>query len=116
MNIILLITTTISLFCLPAFGSCLVSIENGGKNHMVTIWKHTEGTDDTVNHKYLSDKEMQPISGLLNAKNKTRIIFNDGVFTSMDYWDGSAKKWAQLSRAEKDAIFYLQEKFDVTEK
>lgn len=83
---------------------------------MVTIWKHTEGQDDSVEHKYFTGKEIEPVSGILGSQNKLRVIFNDGVFTSMDHWDGAAKKWAQLSMAEKDAMFYLQEKFDVTEK
>ena len=107
---------TLSLFSLSAFGSCLVTIENGGKNYMATFWKHTEGENDTVVHKTYSTKEIAPIASLLDAKRGMKIVFNDGVFTSMNYMEGQTKRWAVLTRAEKDAIFYIQEKFDVTEK
>ncbi len=102
----------LSIFTSSTFASCLVSIENGE----VILWKHTEGTNDSTDHKFLTSKDSEHVVSLFGDKNKLRLIFNDGVFTAFDHWDKDVKVWAQLSKAQKDAIFYLQEKFDVTEK
>lgn len=82
---------------------------------MISTWKHTEDKSDEVEHSFFTKDEIKPLSGLLTEHTKMRFIFNDKVFTSMDYWDGHTKRWANLSKAEKDAVFYLQKKFDLSE-
>ena len=116
MKFVLITITIFNLSAFQALASCLVNIYNGGRNYHAVIWKHTEGQDDEVQHKSLSSAELKNVTGMIGNKKGMRFIFNDGVFTSMDYIDGETRKWAQLSRAEKDVIFFIQEKFDVTEK
>lgn len=106
----------LSIFSLPAMATNLIHIENGGKNYLVTIWNHQEDIDDKVVHKNYSESELLPIVHILKDKQKMRVIFNNGVFTSMDYYDARTRRWANLTQSEKDAVFYLQEKFDITEK
>jgi hypothetical protein len=108
--------TTLCLFNLPAFGSCFISVKGGGPTYSVTIWKHTEGLTDSVTVKDYDAKDFEQISYLLEDKKKATFIFNQGVFTSMRFDEGSTKRWAALSPAEKDMIFFIQSRFDLTER
>lgn len=118
MKWLFLTISLINLCLLPAYGFCLLSIENGGHKYFVSIWKHSEDntSDFTDPHRFYGEKQLSPIDGILSSKKGVRMVFNDGVFTSMNYMEGETKRWAGLSRAEKDMVFYIQEKFDVTEK
>lgn len=101
----------LTLFNISANASCLVSIDK--KNYHAIIWKHTEDQADTVIEQSI---ESDSLKYLLENKKGLKVVFNDGVFTSMNYMEGETKRWATLTHAEKDMIFYLQEHIDVTEK
>lgn len=108
----------ISLFNIPlAFSSCLISVESEGKNYHMILWKHVEDKEDAPPlHKTFTAEEIAPIASLLNEHHKLRVVFNNSTFTSMDYYDKKTKRWAALSNAEKDMIFFLQDNFTIQEK
>lgn len=106
----------LTIFNLPLFGSCLIKIDNEGDNRFnITSWKHVDGKDDLVVSINYPEKELKEISGILSQHKEIKFIFNEGVFTSMKYSGGSTKKWGNLSNAEKDMVFFLQNKFNVKE-
>lgn len=105
----------LAIFNLPLFGSCLIKIDNEGDRYSITSWKHVEGKDDLVVSISYPEKELKEIAGILSQHKEIKFIFNEGVFTSMKYHGGSTKRWGNLSSAEKDMVFFLQNKFNVKE-
>lgn len=106
------------IFLLPMMtteASVVFKLENKKDSYAISIWKHTEGLNDSVNTFNVFKNQYKGLS-LLDSQKELVAIFNKGVFTSMKYLEGSTKRWATLSNAEKDTIFYIQNNFDITEK
>lgn len=105
----------LTIFNLPLFASCLIKIDNEGDRFNITSWKHIDGKDDLVISINYPEKELKEISGIISQHKEIKFIFNEGVFTSMKYFEGSTKKWGSLSKPEKDMVFFIQNKFNVKE-
>lgn len=114
--LLIIMIFSIAILNIPLFGSVLVRVEKGS-DFTVLIWKHTEGTADNVVPHNETRETLKEIVGILDKHQVTTFIFNEGVFTILKYDDvPSGKKWAALSQAEKDMVYFVQKKFDVTEK
>jgi hypothetical protein len=109
-------TLILAIFNLSALGSCLLSVKNGGAKYCVSIWKHTEDANDTVESSDYLASSLKEVAFYMESKKCATFIFNQGVFTSMRYDQEVTKRWANLTTGEKDMVFFLQSRFNLNEK
>jgi len=113
---LLLTVITLTLFTADAFASVLTTIQVNQDDVTVVIWKHTEDQDDTVTTVNIHKREFKPVQYYLDKYPAIKVVFNDGVFTSMQLEKGKVLRWAMMSQGEKDFVRFIQENFNVNEK
>jgi hypothetical protein len=81
--------------------------------YCICEYHHEDGKDDVVHNYTLSKEALHDIDGMLSQHKVLVMVFNKGVFVSMKFDDSSTKRWAQLSSAEKDLVFFIQKNFNM---
>lgn len=99
---------------LPAMAGCIFHVEHG-QNYCISIWKHVEDKDDTVEVKNYTDDQLKQIVGILSQYKSVKLSFNKGVFNSLSFNDSIIKRWATLSPGEKDMVLYIEKNWNITE-
>ncbi len=112
-----IMSVLLTMFAPNAFPSCLVRVEPDATHYHVIVWKHSDdGTQDTVNHSWVSKTKITELERLMENEKQLTLIYNAGSLTALRFEGGKGKKLADMSTSEKDAADKLSSLFNVNEK
>ena len=113
MKYLLLIILT--FFNLEASASCMVWAKVTGNAYNVNLWKHTDGKEDSVRTRNYKKSDLVPLNPILESHDSVKFIYNDNKFTSMRYEGGKTLRWDDLTDQEKNAVRFVNRKFNLAE-